>query len=170
MWFDGWNSLGSTLTTGVVAYAALVAFVRMSGKRTLGKMNAFDLVVTVALGSTLSSIVLSPDVTVADGITALALLILLQFAVSWTSVRWRLFERSVKSRPTLLAYRGVVRREALVRQRVSEDELHAALRGSGLAELQQVGAAVLETDGTISIVAASAMGEASAPDALRRLV
>lgn len=170
MWFDGWSGLGTTLASGVVAYVALVAFVRISGKRTLAKMNAFDLVVTVTLGSTLSSIVLSRDVSVADGATALALLIGLQFVVSWSSVRWGWFERVVKSRPTLLAYRGAVRRDALVQQRVSEDELHAAVRGAGLAGLRHVGAAVLETDGTISVVAASSIGDMSASEVLRPTV
>ena len=54
--FKGWESLGRVLFVGILAYAGLLLFLRMSGKRTLSKMNAFDLVVTVSLGSTLSTI------------------------------------------------------------------------------------------------------------------
>ena len=55
MFFDSWAGLGRVLVVGVLAYSALVLLLRISGKRTLTKMNAFDLVVTVALGSTLAT-------------------------------------------------------------------------------------------------------------------
>ena len=56
MFFDSWTALGRVLLVGTLAYVALVAILRISGKRTLTKLNAFDLVVTVALGSTLATI------------------------------------------------------------------------------------------------------------------
>lgn len=82
-----------------MAYAALVIFLRFSGKRTLSKMNAFDLVVTVALGSTLATILLSKDVAPAEGLLALLLLISLQFTVAWLSVRFPTIQQLVKSEP-----------------------------------------------------------------------
>ncbi len=75
MLFDSWLSLGRTAVVGVLAYLALVLLLRVSGKRTLSKMNAFDLVVTVALGSTLATVLLSTDVALATGILAFTLLI-----------------------------------------------------------------------------------------------
>jgi purine-cytosine permease-like protein len=62
VFFDSWSAIGKTAVIGVLAYAALVATLRISGKRTLSKMSAFDLVVTVALGSTLSTIMLDSNV------------------------------------------------------------------------------------------------------------
>ncbi len=85
--FKDWAGLGRTLFVGALAYVALVALLRISGKRTLSKMNAFDFVVTVALGSTLATIMLSKDVALAEGVAAFATLIGLQFAISWLSVR-----------------------------------------------------------------------------------
>lgn len=82
MLFSGWDSLLRILVVGVLAYVALVVFLRVSGKRTLSKMNAFDLVVTVALGSTLATVLLDKDVALAEGASAFALLIGLQFAVT----------------------------------------------------------------------------------------
>lgn len=67
MFFDGWTGLLRVLVVGTLAYAALVLLLRVSGKRTLSKMNAFDLVVTVALGSTLATVLLSRDVALAEG-------------------------------------------------------------------------------------------------------
>ncbi len=87
MFFQNWQGIVRTVIVGLLAYATLVAFLRISGKRTLAKLNAFDLVVTVALGSTLSAILLQESVALAEGATALALLILAQFAVTFLSVR-----------------------------------------------------------------------------------
>ena len=82
MFFDSWAELGRVTVVSVCAYAALVLLLRVSGKRTLSKMNAFDLVVTVALGSTFATVLLSKDVALAEGVLAFALLISLQFAVA----------------------------------------------------------------------------------------
>lgn len=157
MWFESWASLQRTLVAAVVAYATVVVFLRVSGKRTLSKMNAFDLVVTVALGSTLSSIIVSKNVPLLDGLIAMALLIALQFIVAWTSTRVEFFERIVKSEPTVLVYRGELHRDAMVRQRVSNEEVHAAIRDSGLSSITDTGAVVLETDGTFSVVSMEAL-------------
>lgn len=82
VFFDSWTTLLRTLVVGVLAYVTMVAFLRISGKRTLSKMNAFDLIVTVALGSTLATVLLSKDVALAEGALAFALLIGLQFVVT----------------------------------------------------------------------------------------
>ena len=170
MFFQGWSSIGQTILTGVIAYALLVVILRISGKRTLAKMNAFDLVVTVALGSTLSTILVSRDVPLADGAAALLLLVVLQLAVAWSSVRWRAFEKIVKSNPSLLLYRGEYRREEMKRQRVSEEEIRAALRSSGIVQVAKAGAVVLESDGSFSVIGREALPtpESEASDALIR--
>lgn len=154
--FAGWSNLGHVAASSVAAYAALIVFLRLSGKRTLAKLNAFDLVITVALGSTLAAIILPPKPSLADGILALALLIALQFAVAWAQVRSAGFRRWVKNRPTLLLRDGVVLGDALRRERVSRDELLSALRNAGCDDMAGVTAAVLETDGSISVMPARA--------------
>ena len=130
MFFDGWQGLLRTLVVGVLAYAALVVFLRLSGKRTLSKMNAFDLVVTVALGSTLATVVLSKDVALAEGLLALALLIALQWVVAWGSQRSKRISGLVKSEPQILYHRGQMIEAALKRERVTPEEIAAAARGS----------------------------------------
>lgn len=104
MFFDGWQGIARTALVGVLAYLSLVVLLRVSGKRTLSKMNAFDLVVTVALGSTLATILLSEDVALLEGVTALVVLIAMQFAIAWLVVRSPMVGRLVKSEPTLLVY------------------------------------------------------------------
>ncbi|AUC62042.1 hypothetical protein AA637_13220 [Cyanobacterium sp. HL-69] len=106
MFFNTWQGLGRVIIVGVLAYTTLVIFLQFSGKRTLSKMNAFDLVVTVALGSTLATILLSKDVALAEGLLALFLLIAFQFSLTWLSVRFPTIKELVKSEPTLLFHQG----------------------------------------------------------------
>ncbi len=159
--FDSWPSLGRTVVVGALAYLVLIVLLRASGKRTLSKMNAFDLVVTVALGSTLATVLLSSDVALANGVAAFALLIGLQFAITWLSVRFPPVSGFVKAEPTLLVNRGRLLGRAMRKERVTEDEILAALRSQGVAAMEDVEAVVLETDSSFSVVVGSPSGESS---------
>lgn len=152
MFFSGWAGLGRTLLIGALAYVSLVLMLRISGKRTLGKMNSFDLIVTVALGSTLATVLLSKDVALAEGVTALALLIALQFLVTWSSVRIRLVRRIVRSEPRLLFYQGDYLEDAMRSERVTRSEVLQAIRSQGQLSVENVEGVVLETDGSFSVL------------------
>lgn len=152
MFFDDWAGIGRTVVVGIAAYVGIVLFVRLAGKRTLAKMNAFDFIVTVALGSTLATIVLSEDVALAEGLVAFGVLIGLQLVITWSSVRTRVVASLVKSEPTLLVYGGVMRDDALREQRVSEAEVLQAVRQRGFASVAEVHAVILETDGSFSVI------------------
>lgn len=152
MLFTSWDALLRVACAGVLSYAALVVLLRASGKRTLSKMNAFDLVVTVALGSCLATVVLSKDVAVLEATVAFAVLIGLQLVIAWLSARSRLVQRLVKSQPALVYYRGEFLTEALRRERLTESEVRAAVREQGLASMSDVEAVVLETAGELSII------------------
>ncbi len=150
--FTGWEPILRILVVGTAAYIALVIVLRASGKRTLSKLNAFDLVVTVAIGSTFSSILTSKDLALAEGVAALALLVGLQYAVTFLSVRIRAVDRLVKSEPSLLLKDGEPLSGALRQQRVTQEELLAAIRTSGGARLSDAAFVVLESDGSLSAV------------------
>jgi uncharacterized membrane protein YcaP (DUF421 family) len=150
--FNGWEPLARTAVIGILAYVGLVLLLRISGKRTLSKMNAFDFVVTISLGSTLANVLLNRSVSLAQGLLALGLLIGLQFVVTWLSVRLPWVRRLVTGEPTLLFYRGEFLDDALRRARITRDELRAAARAAGLADAQDAEAIVMETDGSVSLV------------------
>lgn len=160
--FGGWESLLRTAVVGVCAYVALIVLLRVSGKRTLSKMNAFDLIVTVALGSVLATILVSKQTALAQGVLAFALLISLQYVIAWLSVRSKVISDLVKSEPTLLLHRGDFLRGAMRAQRVHESEIRQALRGQGLDDLAEVDSVILENDGSLSVVKRASRGE---PDA-----
>ena len=161
MLFDSWSGIGRVLLVGVLAYVALVAILRISGKRTLTKLNAFDLVVTVALGSTLATVLLSKDVALFEGMMAMAVLVVLQFAITWLSVRFPSINGMIKSEPTLLVHHGAVLDGALRAQRVTRAEVLSVLRGQGVGSVEETEAVVLETDGSFSIVTGGAGGSRS---------
>lgn len=152
MFFDSWEGMWQITIVGILAYIYLIALVRFSGKRTLSKMNAFDLIVTVALGSTFATILLSKDVPLADGLLVLSLLVFLQFIVAWSSVRFAFIRNLVKSEPTLLYFQGHMLRNALYSQRVSPEEVRAAIRSQGISQLSEVECVILETDGSFSVI------------------
>ncbi|MDG2519354.1 DUF421 domain-containing protein [Lysobacter soli] len=126
--------------------------VRLSGNRTLAQLNAFDLIVTVALGSTLASVITSKDVALAQGLLSFAMLIAMQFALSWLTSRSARFERTINGEPVLLAFRGDLMDKAMQEVRITDEEIRAALRASGFASLSEVEVVVLETNGQLSVV------------------
>jgi uncharacterized membrane protein YcaP (DUF421 family) len=150
VFFDGWGGVLRVIVVGLLAYAALIVLLRVSGKRTLSKLNAFDFVVTVALGSTLATVLLSKDVALVEGIVAFAVLICAQFAVTALSVRSKRVRSLVKSEPRLIAYRGKALDGALMDERITRDEIAAALRGQGYTSVEETTAVILETDGSIN--------------------
>ena len=150
--FQGWGGILRVLVVGTLAYAGLVLVLRVTGKRTLSKMNAFDLVVTVALGSALASTMLSKSTPLAEGLAGLTLLVLLQYAVTWLSVRSERFQGLLKAQPAILVHRGRWHEAALRRERVTKEEVLAALRSEGARALDDTTTVVIETDGTLSVL------------------
>lgn len=151
MFFQSWEGIARTILVGILAYATLVLFLRIAGKRTLAKLNAFDLVVTVALGSILASIALQESIALAEGATAIALLIGAQFLVTFFSVRSVKFAAAVRAEPSLLARNGVFCERAMKRERVTHAEALSAIRSQGGHSVEEVESLVLESDGTISV-------------------
>lgn len=167
MWFDSWSDLVRVAAIGASAYLTVVLVLRLSGKRTLAKLNAFDLVVTVALGSTLATILLSSDVSWAEGALALAVLALLQSLVARVTVQWPGARSVLTARPTLLFRDGRALPAALRSERVTMDEVRQAVRASGQGDLREIAAVVLESDGSLSVIPAGKLGDGSSLDGVR---
>ncbi len=153
--YHGHEPLLRVLVVGVLAYAAIVLLLRITGSRTLSKMNAFDFIVTIALGSTLSSVLLNKQIALAEGVLGFVVLIGLQFAVTWTSVRWPWARRAITASPRLVLHRGQFLHDAMRRARVTEEEVLAAARDRGIADRADLLAVILESDGSFSAIPVS---------------
>jgi len=110
MWFDSWSDIARVVFVGTAAYGSLVLVLRLSDKRTLSQLSAFDFIVTVALGSTLATILLSSDVSWGEGVTALALLAGLQWVVAAVTSRRPASRKVTTAQPRHLRCRAGVER------------------------------------------------------------
>ena len=132
------------------AYIAVVLILRVLGKRTLSKLNAFDFIVTIAIGSTLASVITTRSLALAEGIVALTILVGLQFLVTAASVRWPWLGWALKAESTLLLCNGEPLLSAMKRQRITLQELDVAVRQAGGTATNQAQAIYLEADGTLT--------------------
>lgn len=150
--FDQWSSVLKTVVVGLAAYVTLIAMLRVSGKRTLSKMNMFDWVVTVAMGSIMASILISDGVTYVQGVTAFATLIFAQYVVTWLSMRSSGFQSLVKASPTILYYKGHFFERHMREQRVPRSEILSAIRQSGQGAPDEIAAVLLESSGELIVM------------------
>jgi uncharacterized membrane protein YcaP (DUF421 family) len=149
--FKDLKSLYHVAVCAVLSYFALFAFIRISGKRTLAKLTAFDFVVTITLGSILSSMILGKT-TLAEGCVALILIITLQYMLAYVAKHSKRLEPVINSKPTLLFYEGQFLEEAMNREVVTEEEIYAAVREFRLYRLEDVQAVVMEINGSLTVV------------------
>jgi len=152
LFFDGFESIARIIVSVPFMYVAVVAFVRLSGKRTTSQMNGFDWVVTVAMGSLVASGIISRSVPLFDALAAIGSLLALQYAVTWYVQRNSPLEKLIKSEPRLLVSNGRFLPEALAKERVTESEILSTVRGTGVASIEEVAAVVLETDASLSVI------------------
>lgn len=152
MWFDDWYGLEQVIIKAVTCFIGLILLLRLGGKRTLTKMNAFDFVMTFTIGSTLSGIILNETVTVTEGMVALGIIILMQFIIAWMEVRLEWFQKIIKSQPTILFHNGRFNEKSMRHERITKVEVLAAMRMSGLADPKEADIVLIETDGRLSVI------------------
>ncbi len=133
-------------------YFAVIGFIRISGKRSTSQMNNFDWIVTVAMGSLVASGIVLKNVAVVEVWLAIFLLLALQYVVTKSIMHNDTLSDLVRAEPALLLHKGKFIRAAMEAERVSEKEICAAIRGSGIQDIDQVWAVTLETDATFSVL------------------
>lgn len=137
---------------GFGSYAFIVFVLRLSGKRTLSKMNAFDFIVTVALGSVLANIIVNHETLLWEGIVAFCLLVFLQYLSTWLSVRSTTVRSLLKSKPALIYYSNDYDEAKMRKERITKIEIMQAIRKDGYVSLDEIAAVILETDGTLTVM------------------
>ena len=135
-------------------YLIILIGLRLAGKREIGQMTVFDLVVLLLIANAVQNAMLGPDTSLAGGILAAVVLLTLNAIVARLRLRWPILRRLVEGSPTLLVLRGEVITDHLRREGLDQETLEAALREHGVADLSDVEMAVLEIDGSIGVVPA----------------
>ena len=135
-----------------ISYSALVLFFRLAGRRELGQMTPFDLVVILLIANTLQTAMLGPDTSITGGLIAAATIIIANLALSRLVDRVPFLHRAVEGDPLVLLTDGKIQDRNMRRAGVDRAELEQATREHGVAGLDEVRMAVMEVDGSISIV------------------
>lgn len=152
IFFNSWESIARVIITILFAYPGIILILRISGKRSLSKLNIFDFIITIALGSIFGSVVILKDITIVDGILTFSCLLGLQFLISRSSLHWDVIEHLIKSKPTLLYYENAFLEADMQSARVTKNEIMSSIRQSGIACMRDVYAVVLENNGELSVI------------------
>jgi uncharacterized membrane protein YcaP (DUF421 family) len=148
----GWHFPLRALFTSVLMFLTLLAVIRLGGKRTLTKMNVFDFVFSVAIGSTVASTIMSHDVTYVEGAIAVAAFAGMQILAGTISSRWSAADDVINGRPVMLMRDGRFLHECMSREKISQEEVLCALRLHSISRFSDVAAVVVETDGQFSVL------------------
>jgi len=131
-------------------YVVVLLGVRLSGKREVGQMTPFDLTLLLLISNAVQNAMTGPDTSLAGGVVAAAMLLVLNYFVAELSGANRRFRKFVQGQPSLLVHDGQLIASHLAKEHVSIDELERALREHGINSYHDVALAVLEVDGSIS--------------------
>lgn len=153
IFYDGWKDLVRIAIAAPAIYLTIIAFIRLAGKRSTSQMNNFDWVVTVALGSIAGAGITNSSVTALEALLAIAVLLAMQWALTFLISRSVGVEELVKSSPRLLVYQGRYLEDNIKAERLTRSEIRSALRESGLTKVEDAEAVVLETDASFSVIA-----------------
>lgn len=135
-----------------IVYVVLVILVRLSGKRQIGQMTPFDLVVLLLLSNAVQNAMTGPDTSVAGGIVAACTLLALNFVTSYLRLNFPNLRRLLVGVPVVLIQDGHVQFQALQHEQMTMDDLTETLREHDCANIKNVAVATLEVDGEVSVV------------------
>jgi uncharacterized membrane protein YcaP (DUF421 family) len=143
--------IGELLLRVAVVYAGVFLLLRIVGKKHVGELAPFDLVVLLLLSECVQNALIADETSLTGGLIAAAALFGLNQLVGYAAWRDRKMERLLEGTPRFLVRHGRVLRDVLAREQITQSELMEALRREGCTSLTNVRYAILENDGDISI-------------------
>ena len=137
---------------GVVVYAFLLLLLRVTGKRQVGQLAPFDLVLLLVLSNAVQNSMNAGDNSLLGGLISAITLVTLNYGVGYMTFRSKKLESVIEGRPQVVIHDGNVFEDVMARAQLTHHELDAALRQSGCASAAHVQVAILENNGTITVV------------------
>ena len=135
-----------------VVYVAIVVGLRLLGKKHLAQLSILDFVLVLLISNAVQNAMVGNDNSLAGGLIAAAALIIVNYVLSWLLYRFRSTERLFEGTPTLLIHNGEIVRTHLEKEKITVEELEGIIREHGLEHSSKVKSAVMELDGTISVI------------------
>jgi uncharacterized membrane protein YcaP (DUF421 family) len=135
----------------IVVYGFLIAILRLTGKRQVGQLAPFDLVLLLVLSNAVQNSMNGGDNSLVGGMISACALIATNYAVGYATFRSKRLARLIEGTPQVIVHNGHVYRDIMKKEKLTQDELDAALRQAGCASIEQVHFAILENNGQISV-------------------
>jgi uncharacterized membrane protein YcaP (DUF421 family) len=145
---------------GVVVYAFLILLLRVTGKRQVGQLAPFDLVLLLVLANAVQNSMNAGDNSLLGGLIIATTLIGLNYAVGLATFKSKQLEAVIEGRPQVLIHNGRLFEDVMARAQLTHHELNAALRGAACASVQDVHSAILENNGSITVISRQACAAA----------
>jgi uncharacterized membrane protein YcaP (DUF421 family) len=145
-------SIAEKLLRSVAVYTFLLIAFRLCGKRQLGQLSAFDLVVLLIISNVVQNAVIGNDNSLGGGLIGATTILLLNLLVAYVTFRFRRADRVIEHSPTVLVRHGRILRDNLRRERLGPRDLRAALRHHGVVSIRDIRYAFLEEDGHVSVI------------------
>lgn len=164
-----WDSAVITILSTILIYTAVIVLTRINGLRTFAKMSSFDFAITIAIGSLIASTMILEEQSVAKGILALIVLLVLQAIIAMMRRKSDTLEQIITNTPVILMEGKKVLYENLDATRVSEADLFAKLRAANVTHVEQVIVVVLETTGDISVLHTAEPGNTVSKEILKNV-
>ena len=144
------------IVRAAIVYVFLIVLLRITGKRQVGQLAPFDLVLLLVLSNAVQNAMNGGDNSVIGGLISASALVGLNFLVAQSTYRSKRLEALVEGRPQVLIHHGKLFERVMADARLTHHELHAALRQAGCATVEEVQYAVLENNGSISVISRKA--------------
>ncbi|HLJ57565.1 MAG TPA: YetF domain-containing protein [Chthonomonadaceae bacterium] len=145
---DAWAIAGKT----AVVYICLVVGLRVLGKRELGQMNIYDLVLIIVLANAVQNAMVGNDNSLVGGLIAAATLLILNRIFTYAMARSQKLEKFMVGEPVLIVNDGEILQSRCQREGITREQIMTALREHGIDKLEEAHMCVLEVDGSISVV------------------
>jgi uncharacterized membrane protein YcaP (DUF421 family) len=144
------------IARSVIVYIFLIILLRITGKRQIGQLAPFDLVLLLVLSNAVQNSMNGGDNSVIGGVISATTLVALNFGVSYLTYRSKKIEGLIEGQPEVLIHNGRLFQKAMARAKLTHHELNATLREAGCSSIAEVHFAVLENNGSITVTSRSA--------------
>ena len=139
------------IARSLIVYLFLLTLIRLTGKRQVGQLAPFDLILLLVLSNAVQNAMNGGDNSVQAGIISALTLVMLNYGIGYATFRSKRFEALIEGRPQLLIHNGKLYRDVMEKQRLTQHELDAALRRQGVSDIAHVHVAVIENNGDITV-------------------
>jgi len=147
----------------VVVYVFLLIAFRLTGKRQVGQLTPFDLVLLLLISNVVQNAIIGNDNSLGGGLIGAVAILVLNWLIAEITYRSKRVRRLLEAQPTILVHNGRILHDNLARERVTMDDLLSALRRNGVADVSHVRVAMLEENGGISVIPHAGAAPGSLP-------